>query len=244
MKLIFFTNMQISTPRIHILTGGPYHPVTAQFQQIQSDLGDRAVISFHEGAEAFDQLDHCDLLVLGGLHWTGSAPDKHQWPEGARRTGYIRPSEARKAAYVKYVASGRPLLGWHGGIASYDDWPEFGELIGFRWDWRVTLHSHYKEWNVKIEPSAHPVMEGVGDYQLEDELYYNVQVTPGFDYTVHAWAQVQDLIRFPMILTGEGGRISGAGKTAYLANGHSMRSLECRMYRKVVGNTLNWLLSE
>ncbi|MCE0483486.1 MAG: ThuA domain-containing protein [Methylacidiphilales bacterium] len=236
--------MKTHSARIHVLTGGPYHPVTAQFQQFQSDLGSRAQIHFYEGIEAFDHLKDCDLLVLGGLHWTGSAPDKHWWPEGVKPGGYHPPTEAQKAAYVQYVASGRPLLGWHGGIASYDDWPEFGTLLGFRWDWRVTLHSQYKEWQVKVEPTGHPVVEGVGDYQIQDEIYYNVQITPGLDYAVHAWAQIQELVRFPMILTGQGARIAGAGKTAYLANGHDLKSTSCEAFRKVVVNTLNWLLSK
>lgn len=142
------------------------------------------------------------------------------------------------------MVSGRPLLGWHGGIASYDDWTDFGALIGFRWDWRVTLHSPYKEWDVKVESTGHPVIEGVGSYRIEDELYYNVQVTPGFDYVVHAWAQVEEGIRFPMIMTGEGGRIEGAGKTAYLANGHDLRSTSCAVFRKAAINAILWLLEK
>jgi hypothetical protein len=230
--------------QIHVLTGGPYHPVTAQFRQFQELLGDRARISFYEGVEAFDHLDECDLLVLGGLHWTGSAPDQHAWPEGVTPCGYTRPTEAQKAAYVKYVASGRPLLGWHGGIASYDDWSDFGVLLGFRWDWRVTLHSHYKEWLVKVAPTGHPVLAGVGDFRIDDELYFNVQITPGLDYTVQAWAIFEDIVRFPMIMVGQGGRIAGAGKTAYLANGHDLRSTANATYRQAVLNALDWLLAK
>ncbi len=231
--------MSSSAPRIHVLTGGPYHPVTAQFQHFQADLGDRARISFYEGVEAFDHLDDCDLLVCGGLHWTGSDPDKHVWPEGVQRCGYTRPTEKQKAAYGSYVASGRPLLGWHGGIASYDDWPEFGILLGFRWDWRVTGHSDHKEWDVEVCPTGHPVVEGVSNYRLVDELYYNVQMTTGFDYAVHAHGKWPE--HHPMIMTGEGGRIAGAGRTAYLANGHDLRSTSCETYRKAVINTLLWL---
>lgn len=234
--------MRSPSPRVHVLTGGPYHPVTAQFQQFQAELGDRAAFHFHEGVEAFDHLDDCDLLVLGGLHWTGCAPDKHAWPDGVERCRYIRPSGKQKSAYVDYVTSGRPLLGWHGGIASYDDWEDFGTLIGFRWDWRVTGHSAYQEWEVEIQPTNHPVLEGVTNYRLEDELYYNVQLTTGLDYQVHAYAKWPD--RHPMIMTAEGGRVAGAGKTAYLANGHDLRSTSCEAFRKVVINTLLWLLTK
>lgn len=231
------------TKNIHVLAGGPYHPVTAQFQEFQSLWGNDFQFHCHEGVEAFDHLDECELLVVGGLHWTGSAPDKHSWPEGVPKCGYARPTEGQKKAFVDYVASGRPLLGWHGGIASYDDWTEFGALLGFRWDWRVTAHGRYQEWEVKVE-SQHPVVREVSDYRIQDELYYNVQVTPGMEFLAHAWVHTQDSLRFPMILTGEGGRIPGAGKTAYLANGHDLKSSSSPMFRQAVHNTLQWLLTK
>lgn len=48
--------------------------------------------------------------------------------------------------------------------------------------------------------------------------------------------------RFPMVITGTGGRITGAGKTAYLANGHSMKTFECGALRPLWINALKWLL--
>jgi hypothetical protein len=48
--------------------------------------------------------------------------------------------------------------------------------------------------------------------------------------------------KFPMVITGTGGRIAGAGKTAYLANGHSMKTFECEALRPLWINALKWLL--
>ena len=103
-------------PRIVFHVGGPeFHPVADQARAIASWLGDSYRCEFHDGVDAFDHLDHCDLLVLMGLHWTGMAPLVY------------RPMQARhKEAFERYVASGRPLLAHHGAVASYDDWPRFG----------------------------------------------------------------------------------------------------------------------
>ncbi len=233
--------MRKKAKTIVVLSGGPYHPVSRQFEQVQADLGTVCRIECFDGSEAFDHLEGCDLLVTGGLHWTGSAPDKHKWPEGVRPCGYIRPSETQREAYRNYVASGRPILGWHGGIASYDDWPEFGRLLGVRWDWKVTAHTEYADWQVEVLPTGHPVIEGVESYALMDELYYNFQIMPDLEYVIHARADFHG-IYFPMILTGEGGRIGGAGKMAYLANGHSMESFASPAFRRVARNTIGWLL--
>ncbi len=230
-------------PRILVLSGGPYHPVAAQFALLQEDLGERAEIVCHPGASAFDHLDACDLLVLAGMHWTGCAPDRDVWPEGVEPCSYTAATDAQKRVFVDHVSSGRPVLGWHGGIASFDDWPEFGGLVGFRWDWRVTNHTRYGSCTISVEPTGHPVVAGVDDFELEDELYCNVQIAPGMDFTVHAWAPYHGL-RLPMIVTAEGGRVSGAGRTAFLANGHDLKALDCEGFRRAAVNTLGWLLSE
>lgn len=229
-----------STPRIHVLTGGPYHPVEQQFGVVAEVLGDRATIASYEGATAFDDLGRCDLLVAGGLHWTGM--DGHPYPDGVTPTEYRRPDDTQQRAFTDYVASGRPVLAWHGGTGSFDDWPEFGRLLGFQWLWGTTQHSALGDWHVDIEPTGHPVVAGVEPYDIFDELYYDVVVAPGLEVAVHASAPYDGAAR-PMVVTGEGGRVDGAGRTAFLANGHDMRALESEQFKKIIVNTIDWLLA-
>jgi hypothetical protein len=229
-------------PRIQVLAGGPYHPVAAQFALIGSLLGDRAMVVCRDGSSAFDELAACDLLVLGGLHWTGVESGTHLWPDGVEPSPYRSPDAAQKRAFVDYVASGRPLLAWHSGTGSFDDWPEFGALLGFTWVWGKTAHSQYANWHVDVEPTGHPVVAGIESYDVDDELYYDIEVTPGLQTTVHATALYDDARR-PMVITAEGGRIAGAGRTAFLANGHDLQTLESADFRRVIVNTIDWLLA-
>jgi type 1 glutamine amidotransferase len=89
-------------------------------------------------------------------------------------------------------------------------------------------------------------MQGVPDYKLTDELYYNVQLEAGMNAQMLAFAEFgpenTKPAKFPMVITGFGGRIAGAGKTAYLANGHSMKTFECAALRPLWINTLDWLV--
>jgi type 1 glutamine amidotransferase len=230
------------SPRIHVLTGGPYHPVAAQFALIGSLLGDRATVTCRDGAAAFDDLDACDLLVLAGLHWTGLGADGHEWPDGVEPCAYQPPTDAQKRAYAGYVASGRPLLAWHGGTGSFDDWPEFGALLGFTWVWGTTAHSRYARWRVDVEPTGHPVVAGIDGWDVDDELYYDIAVTRGLEPAVHATSRYEGVPR-PLVMTASGGRIPGAGRTAYLANGHDMETLASADFRRVIVNTIDWLVS-
>ena len=48
------------------------------------------------------------------------------------------------------------------------------------------------------------------------------------NYSQYKFTRTQETISpDPMVIFGLGGRIAGAGKTAYLANGYSMKTFEC-----------------
>src|SRR6266478_1289422 len=236
-------------------TGGPFHPVDAQAKHIQSWLPSDWKIKSAFGTDAFEQLREADLYVAGGLHWTGlkdlstligSEPEPPIWASAQiEKHPYIPPTEAHKAEFRKFVQSGRPILAFHSGILSYDDWPEYGQLLGYRWEQGITDHTLYAEWKVKTRLS-HSIVRNVPDYQLIDELYYNVQVEAGMNQKMHVYAEFGPEqtrpAKFPMVITGVGGRIAGAGKTAYLANGHSLKTFECSALRPLWINTLTWLL--
>jgi len=228
-----------SVPKIVFLAGGmTQHPCTAQARLIVEWLGSSCQPVITEGADAFDHLADADLFVAMGLHWSGMAAD---WAGGLE---YVPPTNEQRMVFRDYVSSGRPVIAFHGGIASFDDWPEFGRLLGYRWDWKVTAHSPLGDWAVKISETPHPITANVSDYELFDELYFNIQLDPEMAFDALAWAPYRDeteRVRFPMILAGEGGRIPGAGKSVYLANGHDLRAFECGALKTVWSNTVLWL---
>jgi type 1 glutamine amidotransferase len=223
--------------RIVFHVGGPaFHPVAAQARLIASSLGDGYDCRLADGTAAFELLDECDLFVAMGLHWTGM---NAEW---AGNMTYTPLTSSHQAAFEAYVASGRPILAHHGGIASYDDWPRYGELLGFAWVWGVTTHSPLGDHTVRVLPTGHPLVAGVDDYTLFDELYYDVRIAPGLAPAVHAAAEWDGAAR-PMILSAEGGRVRGAGRTAYLANGHDLRAFACPAMAQIWRNAVAWALA-
>lgn len=218
--------------RIVFHVGGPdFHPVDQQAQSIAQWLGDEKYIhERHDGLTAFENLDGADLLVIMGLHWTGG-------------TDYQPMAQRHQRAFESYVASGRPILAHHGGIASYDDWPRFGELLGFAWIWGKTNHSPVGDYNVRVLPTEHAIVKGMSDYAIHDELYYDIAITPGLKVTTHAEAEFEGK-RLPMIMTATGGRTNGSGKVAYLANGHDMKAFESPAMRQLWINAIEWSLAK
>ncbi len=226
----------MAKPRLIFHVGGPaFHPVGEQAKRIGEWLGNDYECQSADGPAAFELLDNCDLFVVMGLHWTGMC---EEWA-GSMRYAPLQPRQ--QEAFEQYVASGRPLISHHGAIASYDDWPRFGELLGFTWVWGVTTHSPLGEHTVNVLPTGHPIVAGIEDYTLHDELYYDIKLTPGLAPSTHATALWDGQPR-PMVLTAQGGRIAGAGRTAYLANGHDLQTFDCPALRQLWCNAVDWAL--
>jgi type 1 glutamine amidotransferase len=220
--------------RIVFHVGGPeFHPVAQQAAMIAHWLGNEFDCEQHDGVDAFDALPGCDLLVLMGLHWSGMK---------AARMTYRAMAHQHQCALENYIASGKPLLCHHGAVASYDDWPRFGELCGVAWIWGKTSHSPIGNHTVRL-CSGHPVVAGVSDFAIYDELYYALKIADDVEPDVHATAEFAGT-QHPMIMTGSGGRIAGAGKWAYLANGHDLRAFECPAMKQLWINAVAWLLEK
>ena len=226
-----------TVPRIVFHVGGPaFHPVADQATQIIEWLGPGHRCELLDGVDALEPrvLDGTDLLVLMGLHWTGMTGGTPSLP-------YRPMGESHRAAFERYVRGGKPILAHHGAVASYDDWPRFGELVGVAWVWGKTNHSPIDSHTVRVLGTGHPVVRDVRDYTLVDELYYDLKLADGLRPDVHAEAQWDGAAR-PMVMTAEGGRVDGAGKVVYLANGHDLRAFEAPALRQLWVNSIRWLL--
>jgi len=221
----------ISTrPRIIFLVGGPdFHPARKQAGLLVDWLGPDFAYHTADSLAAFEHLSECDVLVLLGMHWSG-------W-----ENRYRTPSETHRRNLEKYIASGRPILSANGAVASYDDWPRFGELVGFTIHSPASAHTPVQPHAVRIIPTRHPIIAGIGDYSIVDEFYYEMTMSEGMDIQVHAQTEWEQR-RLPIIITAEGGRIEGAGKTAYLANGHDMRAFETPELKQLWLNAVKWCL--
>jgi len=225
--------------RLVFHVGGPaFHPTADQAVRAAQWLGPDYSCILREDRAAFAALDECDLLVLMGLFWTGSQAD---WAGGRP---YVPLDDASKAALERYALAGKPILVHHGAILSYDDWPAYGRIAGFIWKWGVTNHADVAEHRVRVVPTGHPIIRGVDDYSLVDELYHDVQLTPGLEPQIHAEAPWRERAHLPMVMTARDAGVAGKGRRVFLANGHDLRAFACPALRQLWINAVRWLLRE
>lgn len=163
-----------------------------------------------------------DLWILGGLVYS------------AMGDGYRPLTEAQADKLKARVAHGRPLLALHCVIGSWSERPEFDTLWDGRWDWETSNHSPVEPFPVRIADPDHPLTAGLADFEVVDELYYNLRPTRDSHIVLEADYEGK---RWPLAWCRE-----KPGPYVFLGLGHDLRSLGNPAYAAFLDNALDYLL--
>ena len=170
------------------------------------------------------------LLVLNLLRWTMHVERylhlREQWA--------ISLSAAARAALADHVRSGGGLLALHGASICFDDWPGWKDILGGVWDWETSTHPLLDgPVAVRVARDAHPVVAGVEDFRIVDEVYGfldRADDVTGLLFAPHGGAD------HPLLWA----RTVGRGRVVYDALGHHVPSYEVPGHRLVVRRSAVW----
>ena len=96
-------------------------------------------------------------------------------------------SDATKGTLLSAVRSGKGLVVYHHSAASFQDWPEYEELVGCVWRTGQSHHSPVHNYKVDIQDANHPIMRGLASFMAEtDELYAGLKCQPSNRFHVLA----------------------------------------------------------
>ncbi|MGQ8338030.1 ThuA domain-containing protein [Sunxiuqinia sp. A32] len=169
MFFLAFTN-NITAQDVHVLvvTGG--HEFDRQpFEAMFNSLG----IAWDESVQpAANQLieagetDQYDVLVFYDMYQTIT--------------------ETQKKAFVNLLKKGKPMLFLHHAIVSYQNWPEFKNVVGGKYyeeqlfkgipDSGYSSYKHDVNVSIKLLDEKHPVTKSLSEFELYDEVYGNTEV--------------------------------------------------------------------
>lgn len=176
---------------------------------------------------------HYDMVTVNALRWRMLA-DRYA-PQRAAHGFSMPAGTARDLA--GFVAGGGSLLGVHTASICFDDWASWKQVLGGVWRWEVSSHPPLGPARVAATAVAHPLTEGLDEFDIVDEIYGFLDLEP----------DVQ-----PLLTSAHGGadhpvlwaRSHGSGRVVYDALGHDRRSYESAEHRRVLRRAARWLTGQ
>lgn len=217
-----------------ILTGGIGHPFAdasaALAGIMQQDGIETSVTEDIETGAARLADGGFDLLCVYALRWRMLIGDKYA-PHRAQWA--FSPSVGARAAIRGFVSGGGGLIALHTAVICFDDWPDWGGLIGGAWVWGRSSHPPFGRVLVTPVVDGHSIIAGVREFETTDEVYSNLEFAP----------DIQPLLRAD---AGEGSkpvlwaRQVGRGRVVTDLLGHDRAALEQSEHRTVLKRSALW----
>lgn len=226
-----------------LIAGGLFHPAQASVPSLTRLLQDQGVATdVEEDVEAA-----CSRLAQGGyqlltvsaLRWRMAEPKY----EAHRQRWALSLSEPARQAIRGHLRAGGALLAMHTASLCFDDWPQWGEMLGGRWVWGQSGHEPFGQVEVRFNAAEHhSLTAGLPAFECPDEVYERLWLAPDVTPLAHArnlkaqdgqpgdWA--------PVLWTRqwEGGRV------VYDALGHDAQSLDHPVHQQVIRRAVAWAL--
>ena len=237
--------------RVLVLSGGPdhahdYETLGTTLTSIVRDDGHEIVGLFDDPDAAAERLrdGDVDVFVVNALRWRMQGEAYDPWRD---RWAYTTPDSTRDAI-TGFVAAGGGLVGNHTASICFDDWPEWGDVLGGAWAWGRSWHPPIGPVTVEMtvgvtahderaDAGAHPVVSGLpARFVLADEVYGDLDLRPGIEPLAHARRSPDDAPQ-PLVWTHR----YGAGRVVYDGLGHDERSLNDPVHRRLICNAVRWV---
>ena len=223
--------------RVVVLAGGLPHAhdfaaTGAALVALYQAAGHTVDVVDHPDAVAAPLTAGADALVVSALYWTMGGDAYDRW---RAEWAYSTPAATRRAI-TGFVAGGGGLVANHTASICFDDWPEWGDIVGGSWHWGQS--SHPPAGPVRAEVIAeHPVVAGLGvSFELVDEVYGGLDLRPDIDVLATARRTPDDADQ-PVVWTHR----YGAGRVVYDGFGHDVASITDAGNARALTQALEWV---
>jgi len=149
-------------------------------------------------------------------------------------------TDEQKVAWLQLLKNGKGMVFLHHSLVSYQDWPEFRNIIGGKYlleqegNNAKSTYRHDVDFNIQVVDKAHPVCKGVADFEIHDEVYGGYLVN-------------NDVTRLLITNHPESTPLVGwchnyeKSRIVYLQLGHDHFAYENENYRRLVLNSIQWV---
>jgi type 1 glutamine amidotransferase len=116
-----------------------------------------------------DRLPKFDALVMNNIHERDPfLPDDFAMLTEEQKTAARKFDEAVKNSILEFVRNGKGIVGIHAATAAFQNWPEYGQMMGGYYNTHI-----FQDVAVKLDDPQHPVnacFKGK-PFQINDEIY-------------------------------------------------------------------------
>jgi len=131
------------------------------------------------------------------------------------------PNDAQARANVQaFVENGGGLVAIHWANGAFTGWEEFRKMIGMVFVDKVSMHDKRGPFTVTVIDDAHPITQGLTDFQTDDELYYRLDRDASAQVLATANSVVSGQVE-PMALVTHYGK----GRVFHTPLGHDLKGL-------------------
>ena len=137
-------------------------------------------------------------------------------------------TDAQKNGLLNFVASGKGYAGVHSAADSFRECPEYRSMVGGHF----VTHPRYREYQVSVVSSEHPIIEGMDEFLVTDEQYIT-DYDPRVNVLASALWQGKAM---PVAWT----KSWGEGRLFYLALGHNADSCRDENFKLLLQRGAVW----
>ena len=144
-------------------------------------------------------------------------------------------SDTAKANLLSYVEGGKGFAVSHLASASFKEWAEFRKLCGRAWVMGTSGHGPRSTFKAKIAANDDPIVQGMEDFETDDELYAKLQGDAPIKVLVTAdsdWSKQTE----PLAFTLEYGK----GRVFHEAFGHDGKAIRHAPVAKLIVQGCEW----
>jgi len=144
-------------------------------------------------------------------------------------------SDAAKANLLQFVSGGKGLALSHLSSASFKEWEEFRKLCGRYWVMGKSGHGPRAVFKAQIANKEHPIVNGMADFEADDELYAKLQGDAPINVLVTAesdWSKQTEPLAFTLGY--------GQGRVFQEQFGHDGKAIRNPSVQKLIQRGCEW----
>ena len=153
--------------KLLVISGGrhPYEESTPILERFLTEAGHDATVTEDASVLAdANAMAGYDALVFNTL-----------------REGDLVLSAGEQEGLKGYVGGGKGFVCIHIAGCAPESWPEYHDVTGGGWVMAESFHPPYGKFTVNVSQPGHPGVEGVADFETNDELYMGIVFKDGND---------------------------------------------------------------